>query len=70
MPMPGDLPNTSQDTARITQRSVSPQVKFQLLQFMLDVKTCMSDNINHLTGHIHQHQFKMVRNKDGKAEAS
>ena len=37
---------------------------------MFDVKTCMSDNINDPTGHIHQHQFKMVRNKDGKAEAS
>ena len=58
------------DTARITRRSVSPPVKFQLLQFMFDVKTWMSDNINDLTGHIHQHQFKMVRNKDGKAEAS
>ena len=54
---PETLQTWCKDTARITRRSVSPQVKFQQLPFMFYVKTWMSDHINDLTGHIHQHHF-------------
>lgn len=52
------------------QASFSPSVKVKLLQSLFDVKEWMSGHISDLTGHTHQHQFKIVRNKDGKAEVS
>ena len=49
------------------QASFSPSVKVKLLQSLFDVKGWMSGHVGDLTGHTPQHQFKIVRNKDGKA---
>lgn len=52
------------------QASSSPSVKVKLLQSLFNVKEWMSGHVGDLTGHTPQHQFKIVRNKDGKAEVS
>ena len=52
------------------QASFSPSVKVKLLQSLSDVKGWMSGHVGDLTGHTPQHQFKIVRNKDGKTEVS
>ena len=48
--------------------SYTRRVKVERLVAMLDAKAWMADHVSNLAGHIHQHQFKIVRNADGKAE--
>ena len=48
--------------------SYAPAIVASLITFMYDVKEWLEGcAISNLSGHIHQHQFKLVRGPDGKA---
>ena len=48
--------------------SYSPAIEADTLTFMFDVRKWLDECIvSNLSGHVHQHQFKLVRGPDGKA---
>ena len=49
--------------------SYTLSINSSCLTFMYDIKEWMENvSVQSMSGHIHQHQFKLVRGEDGKAE--
>ena len=60
--------HTLDNLENIMEDSYNPHIKVTTLSTVVDVKEWMGDVSNDVSGHIYQHQFKIVRNKEGKAE--